>query len=81
MYRNIINTAILCVMVIVSSKAAAAHKSVFTWRIRGDANYQQWIYDGENPIAMFDMSTLDEPMQALMMFSAVPRPILLKHLK
>lgn len=59
----------------------AAHKPVFTWQIRGDVNYQQWIYDGNTPVALFDMSTLDEPMQALMFFSAVPRPILLKYLK
>ena len=49
--------------------------------MKGDVNYRQWIYDGDNPIALFDMSTMDEPMQALMMFQKVPRPLLLRHLK
>jgi len=60
--------------------AFAAHKPVFSWQIRGDVNYEQGIYDGENRIAVLDMSTLNEPMQALMFFSKVPRPILLRHL-
>jgi len=62
-------------------ESPADHNPVFTWRIRGDANYEQWIYDGNDPIAQFDMSTMNEPMQALMFFSAVPRPLLLRHLK
>ncbi len=65
----------------IAPAAMAAHTPVFTWRVRGDANYEQWIYDGDDPIARFEMGTLDEPMQALMMFSAVPRPILLRDLK
>ena len=62
-------------------ETAAAHNPVFSWQIRGDVNYQQWIYDGDDPIALFDMSTMDEPMQALMMFQLVPRPLVLRHLK
>jgi hypothetical protein len=59
----------------------AAHTPVFSWQVRGDVNYQQGIYDGKDCIAVLDMSTLDEPMQSLMFFSKVPRPILLRHLK
>lgn len=62
-------------------QSLATHTPVFTWQIRGDVNYQQWIYDGDTPIALFDMSTMDEPMKALMFFSAISRPILLKYLK
>ena len=65
----------------LSSAAAAPHRPVFTWQMRGDANYRQGIYDGDEPIALLDLSTMDEPMQALMMFGKVPRPILLRHLK
>lgn len=61
--------------------AFAAHTPVFTWQVRGDVNYRQGIYDGDDLIAVLDMSTLDEPMQALMFFSRVEKPILLRHLK
>ncbi|MCE5248833.1 hypothetical protein LLG96_01295 [bacterium] len=71
----------LALLFVMVSESKAEHKPVFTWRIRGDANYEQWIYDGNDPIAQFDKSTMNEPMQALMFFSAVPRPLLLKHLK
>lgn len=75
-------TCILAIAVIATPLSShAAHKPVFTWQVRGDVNYRQWIYDSDDPIALFDMSTLDEPMQALMMFSKVPKPLLLRHLK
>jgi hypothetical protein len=64
-----------------ASQCFAAHTPVFTWQVRGDANYHQGIYDGDEQIAILDMSTLDEPMQALMFFSAMPRPILLRQVK
>jgi opacity protein-like surface antigen len=76
--------AMMCAAVLTVAAAGAAfaaHKPVFTWQVRGDANYQQGIYDGDDRIAVLDMSTLDEPMQALMFFSKVQRPILLRHLK
>jgi hypothetical protein len=82
MFKNFLFMGIFLAAVMAAPlTSCAAHKPVFTWQIRGDVNYQQWIYDGNTPIALFDMSTLDEPMQALMFFSAVPRPILLKYLK
>ncbi|HOI44575.1 MAG TPA: hypothetical protein PLX50_03055 [Candidatus Aminicenantes bacterium] len=59
----------------------AVHKPVFTWQVRGDANYRQGIYDGDDRIAVLDMSTLDEPMQALMVFSLVEKPLLLRQVK
>ena len=77
-----ISMIILTIMITFTPfESFAAHNPVFTWQVRGDVNYQQWIYDGDDPIALFDMSTMDEPMQALMMFQKVPRPILLKYLK
>ena len=75
----VIVTAML--LTVLYAESWAAHKPVFSWQIRGDVNYRQWIYDGDDPIALFDMSTLDEPMQALMMFQLVPRPVALRHLK
>ena len=53
----------------------------FPGRCGGDVNYRQGIYDGDNLIAVLDMSTLDEPMQALMVFSKIEKPVLLRHLK
>jgi len=83
MIRRFMCIAMACLVLagLFAVGASAAHSPKFFWRIRGDANYQQWIYDGDDPIAVFDMSTLDEPMQALMVFSNIPRPILLRRLK
>ena len=71
----------IVLLTVFSAVSHAAHKPVFTWQVRGDVNYRQWICDGDDPIAMFDMSSMDEPMQALMMFQKMPRPILLRYLK
>ncbi|MBI3944799.1 MAG: hypothetical protein HY321_02695 [Armatimonadetes bacterium] len=75
--------AVLIPALAVSGAAAAraAHTPVFTWQVRGDVNYRQGIYDGADLIAVLDMSTVDEPMQALMFFQQVPRPILLRQVK
>ena len=67
--------------VLGAAAASAAHKPVFTWQVRGDVNYRQGLYDGDDQIAVLDMSTLDEPMQALMFFSKVDRPLLLRQIK
>ncbi len=72
---------VMTALMMTASVSFAAHQPVFSWQVRGDANYQQGIYDGNDCIAVLDMSTLDEPMQALMFFSKVPRPLLLRHLK
>ncbi len=72
---------VLLLFFLWSSIVMADHTPSFSWQIRGDANYEQWIYDGDEPIARFETGTLDEPMQALMMFQLVPRPLLLRHLK
>ncbi len=66
---------------LLNTTAVFAHTPSFSWRVKGDANYEQWIFDGEEPIAMFDAKSMDEPMQALMMFRAVPCPLLLRNLK
>jgi len=79
-----IGSALILLVVVIAVmplEAEAVHDPVFTWQVKGDVNYRQWIYDGDNPIALFDMSTMDEPMQALMMFQKVPRPLMLRHLK
>lgn len=74
-------TVIAAVTMLVGATAYAAHTPSFSWRIRGDANYEQWIFDGDEPIAQFDTSTLDEPMQALMMFRLTRKPLLLRNMK
>ena len=72
---------LLVLATILSAPAIADHTPSFSWQVRGDANYEQWIYDGDEPIALFESGTLDEPMQALMMFQLVEQPLLLRHLK
>lgn len=74
--------AIAALMLTLAAQSVfAAHTPVFTWQVRGDVNYRQGIYDGEDQIAVLDMSTLDEPMQALMFFSLVEKPLLLREVK
>jgi len=77
----ITTVATFLLLTVLCSAAFAAHTPSFSWRIRGDANYEQWIYDGDEPIAMFDNKSLDEPMQRLMMFGLVPKPLFLRNLK
>jgi hypothetical protein len=86
MQRSFRHSRIICFCFIIAglciaTAVQAAHTPEFSWRVTGDANYEQWIYDGDDPIALFEMQTLDEPMQALMMFRLVPKPLLLRHLK
>lgn len=79
--KNYLWSILVAAMAAAPMNSWAVHTPVFNWQVRGDVNYQQWICDGNTQIALFDMSSMDEPMQALMFFSAVPRPILLKYLK
>jgi len=61
---------------------AADHTPQFTWQVRGGVvNAEQWIYDGETPIALFENRTVEQPGQQLMFFNRVPRPIVLRKIK
>ena len=60
---------------------AAAYTPELTWEVRGDVNYELSICDHGEVIARLETGTVDEPLQALMFFSAVPRPVLLRDLK
>ena len=66
----------------VVSMAAGNHTPSFTWEIRNGVVFpEQWIYDGDTPLAMFDNRTSEQPGQQLMFFNRVPRPIVLRHVK
>jgi hypothetical protein len=54
----------------------------FSWRVQGGtANYEQWIYDHEDPIARFDSTLVEQPEQSLRYFNLIPRPLVLRRLK
>jgi len=58
------------------------HIPRFSWRVHGGTvNYEQWVYDGEMPIARFDSSLVEQPEQALRYFNLVPRPLVLRSLR
>jgi len=54
----------------------------FNWRTHGGTvNYEQWIYDREEPIARFDSALVEQPEQSLRYFNLAPRPLVLRRLK
>ena len=62
--------------------AADNHKPVFTWQYKGGAvNTEQWIYDGDIPLALFERRVVEQPALQLMFFNKVPKPLLLRHLR
>ncbi len=66
----------------VGSAAAATHTPRFTWRVLGGAvNPEQWIYDGEIPLAMFEQRVIEQPAENLMFFNGIPKPPVLRHVR
>ena len=62
--------------------AGGLHIPSFTWQFRGGVvNPEQWIYDGDIPIAMFENRTVEQPGQQLLFFNKVPRPLVLRKIK
>jgi hypothetical protein len=62
--------------------AADNHKPVFTWKVLGGSvTPEQWIYDGDTPIAMFENRTVEQPGLQLMFFNRSAKPLALRHLK
>jgi len=62
--------------------AAESHTPNFTWQVRGGSvNAEQWIYDGDTPIAMFEDRAVEQPELQLMFFNQVPKPIVMRHIK
>jgi hypothetical protein len=58
------------------------HVPNFSWRIHGGTvNYEQWIYDHEDPVARLDTVLVEQPEQSLRYFNLTPRPIVLRRLK
>jgi len=62
--------------------AVGYHTPNFTWQFSGGVvNPEQWIYDGNIPIAMFENRTVEQPGQQLLFFNKVPRPLVLRKIK
>ena len=58
-----------------------SHRAKFFFRTHGaECGGTQWIYDGDEPIALLERRTIDQPEQILRYFNLVPRPINLRHL-
>jgi hypothetical protein len=64
------------------SGAANQHTAKFTWQVRGGAvNPEQWIYDGDIPLAMYEQRVIEQPAEDLMFFNGVPKPPVLRHIR
>lgn len=64
------------------SSIALAHTPYFTWKILGGVvNPEQWIFDGDIPVAMYEQRFIEQPGENLLFFDGVPKPPLLRHLK
>lgn len=62
--------------------AATPHAAKFTWKVLGGAvNTEQWIYDGDIPLAMFEQRVIEQPAEDLMFFNGVPKPPVLRHVR
>ena len=60
----------------------ATHQPCFTFRTHGgETAGGQWIYDHDEPIAMLEHRTIDQPEQELRYFDGNPRPVNLRYLK
>ena len=58
------------------------HRSCFTFRTHGGVSAgEEWIYDGEEPIARFENCIIEQPEQILRYFDANLKPINLRDLK
>ena len=58
------------------------HSPRFTWKVLGGVvNPEQWIYDGDIPVAMFEQRYIEQPGENLLFFDGTTRPPLLRHLK
>ncbi|MFC1528525.1 hypothetical protein ACFL5B_01305 [Candidatus Latescibacterota bacterium] len=67
---------------VAGAYAAETHTPNFTWRVlNGVVNPEQWIYDGEIPVAMFEYRSIEQPGEQLLFFDRVPRPPLLRNLR
>jgi hypothetical protein len=83
-FLTVLISAFLLLMVIIPciSGAAKPHTAKFTWEIRGGAvNPEQWIYDGDIPLAMFEQRVIEQPAEDLMFFNGVPKPPVLRHVR
>ncbi|OGG51140.1 MAG: hypothetical protein A3F84_14445 [Candidatus Handelsmanbacteria bacterium RIFCSPLOWO2_12_FULL_64_10] len=59
-----------------------AHRPRFTFRTHGgECAGQQWVYDGEEPIARFERRVIEQPEQELRYFDGNLRPVNLRDLK
>ncbi len=59
-----------------------AHRPRFTFRTHGgECAGQQWVYDGEEPIARLEHRAIEQPEQELRYFDGNPRPVNLRDLK
>ncbi len=47
----------------------------------GECCGSQWIYDGDEPIALLERRTIDQPEQMLRYFNLIRRPLNLRYLK
>ncbi len=77
-----VSLVLISMAVFIPAVSGANHVPRFTWEVRGGVvNAEQWIYDSDEPIALFENRTVEQPAEMLMFFNRVPRPIVLRKVK
>jgi len=74
----------ITVLVFAATACAAAkpHTPRFSWKVLGGSvNTEQWIYDGDIPLAMFEQRIIEQPAENLMFFNGVPKSPMLRHVR
>ena len=65
-----------------NSCAVKNHRPEFYWKVYGGVvNPQQWICDGDIPLAMFEQRTIEQPEENLRYFNGIPKPPQLRYLR
>lgn len=83
--NSVIGAATAVTLLVFASSVFAApkpHTPSFTWKVLGGSvNPEQWIYDGDIPLAMFEQRIIEQPGENLMFFNGIPKPPLLRHVR
>lgn len=82
--RTILPLTIVCLLFagVLPAGAAKSHTPRFEWRVLGGSvNTEQWIYDGDIPVALFEQRIIEQPAENLMFFNGVPKPPVLRKVR
>jgi len=85
MIIRVLVPVIISILILVSPASvcpAEVHNPRFTWQVHGGVvNPEQWIYDGDIPIALFENRTVEQPGRQLLFFNRIQRPLVLRKVR